>query len=62
MREEGRRVTLAGLVARPAGALLRNFVLRGGFRQGGVGLIVSALNSYYVFLKFARLWLATRAR
>ena len=62
MREEGRRVTLAGLVARPAGALLRNYVLRGGFRQGGVGLIVSVLNSYYVFLKFARLWLATRAR
>lgn len=62
MRDEGRRVTAAGLAARPAGAFLRNYVLRGGFRQGGVGFIVSALNSYYVFLKFARLWAATRER
>jgi len=62
MRDEGRRVTLAGLAFRPAGAFLRNYVLRRGFRQGGVGLIVSMLNSYYVFLKFARLWTATRER
>ncbi len=62
MRDEGRRVTLAGLACRPAGAFLRNYVLRRGFRQGGVGLIVSMLNSYYVFLKFARLWAATRER
>ena len=30
--------------------------LRGGFRDGAAGLLVSALNSYYVFLKFAKLW------
>lgn len=62
MRAEGRRVTAGGLVARPAAAFLRNYLLRGGFRQGGVGLVVSVLNSYYVFLKFARLWAATRER
>jgi hypothetical protein len=31
-------------------------VLKGGFRDGSAGLIVSLLNSYYVFLKFAKLW------
>jgi glycosyltransferase involved in cell wall biosynthesis len=62
MRDEGRRVTLGGLAVRPAAAFLRNYVLRGGFRQGGVGFVISVLNSYYVFLKFARLWTATRER
>ena len=27
-----------------------------GVVQGGAGLLVSVLNSYYVFLKFAKLW------
>jgi hypothetical protein len=31
-------------------------VLRAGIRQGAVGLIISLLNSYYVFLKFTKLW------
>jgi glycosyltransferase involved in cell wall biosynthesis len=56
MRERGKRVGVAGLVARPAGAFLRNYVARGGWRDGSVGLVVSILNSYYVFLKFAKLW------
>ena len=30
--------------------------LRGGFRDGAPGFIISALNAYYVFLKFAKLW------
>ena len=30
-------------------------VLRQGFRDGSVGLIVSAMNAHYVFLKFAKL-------
>jgi glycosyltransferase involved in cell wall biosynthesis len=56
MHEAGRRVTAPALVLRPAGAFLRNYLLRGGWRDGSVGLVVSALNSYYVFLKFAKLW------
>jgi hypothetical protein len=31
-------------------------VLRGGIRDGAAGLLVSVLNSYYVFLKHAKLW------
>ena len=30
--------------------------LRGGIRDGAPGLIVSSMNAYYVFLKFAKLW------
>ena len=37
-------------------AFMRNYVLRAGFKEGAPGLVVSVLNSYYVFLKFAKLW------
>ena len=40
----------------PTFAFLRNYVLRRGFIDGSAGLLVSILNSYYVFLKFAKLW------
>jgi glycosyltransferase involved in cell wall biosynthesis len=56
MRERGKAAGVAGLVLRPLGAFLRNYVARGGWRDGSVGFVVSALNSYYVFLKFAKLW------
>jgi glycosyltransferase involved in cell wall biosynthesis len=56
MQADGRTVSLAGVVLHPPFAFLRNYVLRGGFRDGGVGFIVSALNSYYVFLKLAKAW------
>jgi glycosyltransferase involved in cell wall biosynthesis len=56
MREDGRRARIGGLLFHGPLAFLRNYLLRGGFRLGVVGLIVSALNGYYVFLKFAKLW------
>lgn len=56
MREEGKRATFAGLALHPPLAFLRNYVLKGGFRDGTPGLIVSGLNAYYVFLKLAKLW------
>ena len=54
---EGRRTQRArSCASTPPFAFLRNYVLRGGFTDGGAGLLVSILNSYYVFLKFAKLW------
>jgi glycosyltransferase involved in cell wall biosynthesis len=44
-------------------AFARNYLLRAGFKDGAAGLLVSALNAGYVFLKFAKLWeLEHRAR
>jgi (heptosyl)LPS beta-1,4-glucosyltransferase len=54
--DEGRRTSLPQIALHPVLAFLRNYVLRGGFRQGSTGLVISVLNSYYVFLKFAKLW------
>jgi len=53
---EGRRTSALAAVVHPPLAFLRNYVLRGGLRDGAAGLLVSALNSYYVFLKLLKLW------
>jgi glycosyltransferase involved in cell wall biosynthesis len=56
MYAEGRRTSAFALLVHPPMALLRNLILRGGMRDGTVGLVVSTMNSYYVFLKLAKLW------
>lgn len=61
MHDAGRRAGVADLVLHPPVAFLRNYVLRRGFVDGVPGLIVSAMNAHYVFLKFAKLWALDRA-
>jgi glycosyltransferase involved in cell wall biosynthesis len=61
MREQGRRVGLLQLAGHPPLAFLRNYIARGGFRDGPAGFIISVMNAYYVFLKFAKLWELQRA-
>jgi len=56
MNESGRRASLFDITCHPPLAFLRNYIARGGIRDGVPGFIISALNSYYVFLKFAKLW------
>jgi len=56
LHESGRRASLLQVAGHPPLAFLRNYVVRGGFRDGIAGLTISAMNSYYVFLKFAKLW------
>ena len=56
MFEEGRRAGFFALMIHPPAAFVRNYLLRGGFKDGVPGLIVSAMNARYVGLKFAKLW------
>jgi glycosyltransferase involved in cell wall biosynthesis len=51
----GRRAYAPELLLAPAWALLRNYLLRGGVRLGRAGWTISVLNSYYTFLKIAKL-------
>ncbi len=53
---EGRTTNGFELFIHPRLAFIRNYLLRGGIRDGEPGLLVSKLNSYYVFLKLAKLW------
>jgi glycosyltransferase involved in cell wall biosynthesis len=53
---EGRRTNVLEIAIHPPLAFLRNYILRFGIRDGAAGFLVSAINSYYVFLKLAKLW------
>lgn len=55
MHEQGRRTSLAELLLHPPAAFVRNYLLRRGVMLGKPGLTISAMNAYYVFLKFAKL-------
>jgi glycosyltransferase involved in cell wall biosynthesis len=56
MFEAGRRVGAADVIVHPIAAFLRNYLLRRGVLDGVPGVIVSAMNAYYVLLKIAKLW------
>jgi glycosyltransferase involved in cell wall biosynthesis len=56
MHESGRRASALDLLAHPPAAFLRNYILRRGFLDGTTGLVISLVNAYSVFLKFAKLW------
>ena len=43
-------------------AFLRNYVARGGMRDGVPGLVVSLMGAVYVLLKYLKLWERQRAR
>jgi glycosyltransferase involved in cell wall biosynthesis len=55
MHEDGRVAGLLQLAGHPPLAFLRNYLARGGIRDGVPGFIISSMNAYYVFLKFAKL-------
>jgi glycosyltransferase involved in cell wall biosynthesis len=55
MHEAGRHAGLLQIAGHPPLAFLRNYLLRGGIRDGAPGFIISTMNAYYVFLKFAKL-------
>ena len=56
MLENGRRAGVLDLLVHPPAAFLRNYILRKGILEGTAGLTLSIVNSYAVFLKFAKLW------
>jgi glycosyltransferase involved in cell wall biosynthesis len=56
MFEDGRRASWFDVLIHPRLAFFRNYILRGGFRDGMPGLIISVMNAHYVGVKFAKLW------
>lgn len=55
MHRKGRRGGALARFLHPPAAFLRSFILKRGFLDGSAGLRVSALQAYYVYLKFAYL-------
>jgi glycosyltransferase involved in cell wall biosynthesis len=56
MAAHGRRATALDILVHPPLAFVRNYLLRGGIRDGRAGLIISSMNAWYVFMKYAKLW------
>jgi glycosyltransferase involved in cell wall biosynthesis len=56
MHQAGRNGSLIPALAYPPFVFLKNYVIKAGFKDGSVGLIVSVMNAYYVFLKYIKLW------
>ena len=56
MYERGRRARAFDLFAQAPAAFLRNYILRRGILEGSAGFVISMVNAYSVFLKFAKLW------
>ncbi len=62
-QEKAKRVQAVGwtdLVFRPLVVLVKTYLLKQGYRDGVRGLIVCVFASMYTFVKYAKLWDATR--
>ena len=53
---QGHRTTIAEILGRPVFRFIKFYIFKQGFRDGIAGLIVALLESYYVFLKYAKVW------
>jgi hypothetical protein len=60
MHETGRKGSIVPALAYPPLVFLKNYVIKAGFKDGSVGLVVSVMNAYYVFLKYIKLWAMER--
>jgi glycosyltransferase involved in cell wall biosynthesis len=56
LHRRGRRATALDMTARPAWRFMKRYVIQGGFLDGTEGLMISGLDMYSVFLKYAKLW------
>jgi glycosyltransferase involved in cell wall biosynthesis len=56
----GERFHLSGLIFGPLFAAFKSYLLQRGFQDGLPGLVISVMNGFYTFLKYARLWELSR--
>ena len=53
---KGKRATLLDLVLRPPARFLKRYILQLGFLDGIPGLMITGIDTWVVFVKYARLW------
>lgn len=54
--KDGARFHLPALFFRPLGKFLEVYLLKRGFLDGVPGFILAVVNSFYIFLKYAKWW------
>ena len=58
--KKNRRATVLDLVFRPAGRFVKRYIIQLGFLDGVPGLMITGMDTWAVFLKYARLWERSR--
>ena len=56
MLKEGRNPGVLDLILRPFFTFLKMFILKLGFLEGALGIVISMLYASYTFAKYAKLW------
>jgi len=60
LHARGKRVSLAGAIARALASFPRNYLFRLGVLDGSRGLLLALLHVFYVYLKWIKLWQRNR--
>jgi hypothetical protein len=55
MFKKGKRGRLSDLFIHPAAVFIKMYFFKAGFLDGRTGLMLAALSSYHVFVKYAKL-------
>lgn len=56
MFREGKRFKIHHLFTHPLSMFIKTFILKRGFLDGKIGLIISMLYAYYTLIKYIKLW------
>lgn len=56
LHRNGHRSSLSNVLFNPVMRFLKFFCFKRGFLEGRAGLVAASLETYYVFLKYAKLW------
>ena len=60
--EQGRRCGIGAVVWKPVGTFLKNYLLKGGFRDGSMGFVSARISAFYTLVKYARLFEIERSK
>ena len=56
------KLTPYHFVIKPMWSFFKHYIIQGGFRDGVVGLTISYIQSYTVFMRFVKVWLIRKNR
>jgi hypothetical protein len=62
MFTQGKRARVFDLLFRPLTRFIKMYLINRGYLDGIYGLIVSLMGSFYVFMKYLKLWELLKAR
>lgn len=57
-----RKLTAFHFVLKPMWGFFKHYIIQGGFRDGVVGITISFIQSYTIFMRYVKLWLLRRNR